>query len=448
MNFRSLILGLMLIAGVFSGCDDDLKYVGGTIQPDGDKVNVSVDSFMISASTIKVDSIYAKTSVGYLGQFYDPEYGDYKSDYINQFYCKENFKFAEKPIDGKIDSINYYILVDSHLGDSLSPMKVEVFPVVKALDRNFYTNIKPEEYCDMQTSLGQQTYSLYNVLTSKRIDTVKVSLPKELGQRFYDETISNPSSFANQEAFNKFFPGLYVTNTYGTGSVIGVAGSAMEIFYRYEATTKDKNGNDSTYIAERSEAFMVTDEVIQMNRMSSSVLEELLQPNDKYTYLKTPAGVYTRVVIPTKEIFAKVGDRIINNLPLQFKPLPSREWAFAPQPSRYALLLPEDSLKVFFENKRLPDNITSYLAEYTLSAENINVYSFSNIARLLASHKEKAPEEDLNLLLVPVEVLTTQTNTGGTEITAVNNYQRPMGMTLRKDPEVLKIKLTTSKYNK
>lgn len=446
MNFRSLVLGSILIAGLSSGCDDDLKYVGGSIQPDGDKVNVSVDSFMISASTIKVDSIYAKTSVGYLGQFYDPEYGDYKSDYISQFYCKDDFQFAEKPIDGKIDSINYYILPASHLGDSLSPMKVEVFPVVKALERNFYTNVNPEDYCDMQTSLGQQTYSYYDVVNSKRIDTIMIPLPKELGQRFYDETISNPSSFANQEAFNKFFPGVYVTNTYGTGSVIGVGLAYMRIFYRYEATTKDKNGNDSTFVAQATESFRVTDEVIQMNRMNSLVLDELLQPNDKYTYLKTPAGVYTRVVIPARDIFNKVGDRIINNFPLQFKLLPQREWAFAPKPADYVLLLPEDSLKVFFENKRLPDNVTSYLAESSLSAEKTNVYNFSNIARLLTAHKEKAPDTDLNLLLVPVEVLATQTNTG-TEMTAVNNYQKPMGVTLRKDPEVSKIRITTSQYN-
>lgn len=107
-----------------------------SIQPDGDKINVTVDSFMMTSSTVKIDSIYAKSSVGHLGEFYDPLYGEYKSDYICQFYCKEEFTFRHKPIDGKIDSVVFSMYFASSLGDTLSPMKAEVFPVVRSLDRS------------------------------------------------------------------------------------------------------------------------------------------------------------------------------------------------------------------------------------------------------------------------------------------------------------------------
>jgi len=446
MKFQSFILGLILIVGVLSGCDDDLKYVGGTIQPDGDRINVTVDSFMMTASTIKVDSIYAKTSTGYLGQFFDPQYGDYKADYICQFYSKEGFTFANEPIDGVIDSVKFTIAFNSYLGDSLSPMKAEIYPVIKALDRNYYTNINPEDYADMQNSLGGQYYTIYNTETSKRLTLVEMFLDKELGQRIYDETINNPSSFANQEAFNRFFPGLYVTNTYGMGAVLEIAGSQMSVHYRHEATTKDVNGKDSAYIANAREVFMVTNEVIQMNRMNSYGVDELLQPNDNYTYLKTPAGVYTRIVIPAKEILDRIDDRIINNLPLSFRPLPNSDWKFASKPSTYLLLLPEDSLKTFFEKNKVNDNITSYLSSYAYSeADRISMYNFSNVARLLKEHKEKAPEQNLNLLLVPVNA-SVDPYSG--RVSSVSNYQAPMGVTLRKDPDVMGVKVTTSKYDK
>lgn len=441
MKFQSLVFSLMLIVGVLSGCDDDLKYVGGTIQPDGDKINVAVDSFMMTASTIKIDSIYAKTSTGYLGEFFDPQYGDYKADYICQFYCKEEFKFQHEPIDGSIDSVKFIVSFSSHIGDSLSPMKAEVFPVIKPLERNYYTNINPEDYADMQNPLGGQAYTIYNSVTNKKLTNIEVFLDKEVGQRIYDETINNPASFANQDAFNRFFPGLYVTNTYGIGTVLTVAGSYMTIHYRYEDTTKDSKGNDSTFVANASELFMVTNEVIQMNRMSSYGLDALLQPNDDFTYLKTPAGVYTKVVIPAKDILNRVGDRIINSFPLTFKTLPQADWEFASKPPKYLLLLPEDSLKTFFENKKNFDNVTAYLG-----ALSNNTCHFSNIARLLKTHKENAPEQDLNLVLLPVQETETQ-GQGGATITGLNPYQAPMGMTLRKDPEVMGIKITTSKYN-
>lgn len=442
MKVRSLVLGLMLMAGLITSCNDDLNYVGGTIQPDSDKINVKVDSFMMTASTVKVDSIYAKTTNGYLGQFFDPQFGEYKADYISQFYCEEGFKFGREPIDGKIDSIRLYISLSSYVGDSLSPMKAEVFPVIKALDRNYYTNINPEEYCDLQNSFGGRAYTVDAVKTTPS-DSGRIIVPlaKELGQRFYDETINNPSSFANQDAFNRFFPGLYVTNTYGMGTVVKILRSYFRIYYSFEDTTKDINGNDSLFIANGLETFMVTNEVIQMNRMNSYGLDELLQPNDNYTYIKTPAGVYTRLVIPAKDILTNIGERIINNFPLVIKALPQSDWQYASAPPSNMLLLPEDSLKSFFENNKIYDNVTSFIA--TSSAYT---YNFGNIARLLKTHKEKNPDQDLRLLVVPVDV-PTQTVSYNTVVTGVNNYQAPSGVTIRKDSEVMSIGVTTSKYN-
>ncbi len=443
MRFRSLLVALVLIAGLLSGCNDDLNYVGGTIQPDGDKIDVQVDSFMMTASTVKIDSIYAKTSSGYLGHFYDPQFGDYKADFICQFYCKEGYTFAKEPIDGKIDSVEFVILFDSYIGDSLSPMKAEVFPVVKSLDRNYYTNIQPESYCDMQNSLGGQAYTIYDAVNATKSDTIRIRLKDELGQRIYDETINNPASFENQEAFNRFFPGLYITNTYGMGAALEVGASGLMIHYRYEATTTDSNGNDSTYYANTNELFIVTNEVVQLNRLSSYGLDDLLAPNDKYTYLKTPAGVYTRLVIPAKDIFNRIGDRIINNLPITIRPLPQSDWKFSPTPSSYLLMLPEDSLKTFFEQNKTDDNITSFITTYSYSSTEKNyIYNFGNVARLLKTHKENAPEEDLRLLLIPIETNASSS----TYIYYIRNYLKPSGLTLRKDSDVMSIKVTTSKY--
>lgn len=441
MNFRSLVLSVMLTAGVLSGCNDDITYVGGSIQPDGDKINVSVDSFMMTATTVRIDSLYSKSSYGYLGEFHDPLYGSYKGDFISQFYCPENFKFDIEPLDGKIDSVDFWLYLDQtmFLGDTLSPMVASVYPVTKPLDRNYYTNIKPEDYCDTKTLLGSKAYSLYDASLSRKSDTIIVRLPRELGQRIYDETVNNPSSFVNQEAFNRFFPGLYVTNSYGMGAVAGVYATTLRIYHSYRDTLTAKDGSDSVVIAKTFEPLIVTNEVVQMNRMSSMGFEELLKPNDKYTYIKSPAGVYTQLTIPAKEILNKIGDRIINDLPITVKAMPQEDWVYAGPPPTDMLLLPKDSLNAFFEKNKMHDQVTSFLA----SVSSLT-YKFSNIARLLKAHKENSPDKDLELLLVPVRLVTSRTNTGTINIDAIRNYMIPSGLTLRKEADLLNIKVTTS----
>ncbi len=58
-------------------------------------------------------------------------------------------------------------------------------------------------------------------------------MPTEFGQKFYDETINNPGTFKNQETFNEFSRGLYVTTTFGSGNILSVASSVLKIYYNY-----------------------------------------------------------------------------------------------------------------------------------------------------------------------------------------------------------------------
>ena len=97
------------------------------------------------------------------------------------------------------------------VGDSLAPMRAQIYLVDKELERDFYTNFDPLEYCDMQNSLGMQTYTAYDnsVPDSIRnatdsngdrtfIPTVTIRMPKEFGQKFYDESIKNPRIVYNK----------------------------------------------------------------------------------------------------------------------------------------------------------------------------------------------------------------------------------------------------------
>jgi len=125
----------------------------------------------------------------------------------------------------------------------------------------------------MQESMGAQAYTAYNTSISDSLRNsdgysphVSIKMPTEFGQKFYDETINNPGTFKNQETFNEFFPGLYVTTTFGSGNILSVASSVLKIYYNY--AVKSTAGKDS--LITTWEAFSVTKEVIQLSRFKNT----------------------------------------------------------------------------------------------------------------------------------------------------------------------------------
>ncbi len=452
MKNRLFILGVGLGLAILGGCNDELSEVGSSIQPDGDKSFVYVDSFQLSAKTVLMDSVYARTTSGLLGEIYDPLYGNIKSDYLCQFYCPENYQFQNTPLNGVIDSMDLRIFYSSWVGDSLTPMQVTVYPITTVPERNFYTNVDPEKYCDMQTVLGQKMYTAYDVTISDSVrngltsttytPVVRVKLPTEIGQDFYNETVNNPGSFENQDAFNQYFPGLYITNTFGSGNLLTVYQTSFFIYYRY--TVEGSAGQDS--IVNGREQFNVTREVIQLNHVANANLEPLLLPDEKYTYMRTPAGVYTELTLPITEIKETVGSRFLNNLPLTLHAMPQENWDYAFEPPSYLLLLPTDSVKGFFEQNKVENNETAFLSG--IYDSSTRTYTFGNISNLIKYQLENAPDEDLQVSVIPVSRETQSDSYSGTEYTVtLSNYMLPSGVKIVKDNDYMKVGLTTSEYN-
>ena len=161
MKIKSIILGLAGSGLLLASCNDEISLVGPSIQPESDRITVWTDTFEVEASTIKLDSVYARTASGLLGQLYDPLYGNLKSDYICQFYCPDNYTFTHEPLNGQVDSMALFIMYNNggYYGDSLAPMQAKVYEVTEPLDRNYYTNLDPADYCNLQNLIGEKTYT-------------------------------------------------------------------------------------------------------------------------------------------------------------------------------------------------------------------------------------------------------------------------------------------------
>jgi hypothetical protein len=449
MKIKLVLLGLILGIAFLGGCNDTLTEVGINTKPSTDGVEARADTFYMTAKTLMSDSVYARTTTGALGELVDPMFGTLKSDYLCQFYCPDNFSFNHTPIDGKIDSVVFKIFYNSWTGDSLTPMRVQLYQVTTPLQKDYYTNVDPKQFCDMKIPLGSKTYTAHDMTVSDSIrnssysPNIAIHMPTAFGQRFYNETINNRASFANQDAFNKFFPGLYVTTTFGSGNVINVASSEMYIFYKY--TTTGSAGQDS--IVKTYENFNVTSEVIQLNRFKNSNISHLLQPNDSVTYLRSPAGVYTEFTIPSKAIASAIDGRILSNMNLTLKAYPQDDWDFAFEPPSEILILPSDSVDKFFKSHEIENSSTAFRASYSSSTRS---YDFNNICNILKDHIEKAPDKDLRISVIPVERKVGSTSSyyygTSTYTTAINNYLQPSGVKLRINNETMRLRIVTIKY--
>ena len=115
--------------------------------------------------------------------------------------------------------------------------------------------------------------------------------------------------------------------------------------------------------------------------------------NSDYSYLKTPAGLFTEVTLPVEEIWAghekdsllaaKMTFQRLNNDTVDSRSLGT--------PSTLLMVM-KDSLYTFFEKKKLPDSRTSYLVSYNSS---YNTYTFTNLSNLITTiHNKKVKGTD------------------------------------------------------
>jgi len=467
------------IAGLMcSSCNDTLTKVGTTIQPSEDLITVYTDTFTLEAETVLLDSVFAKTTTCLLGEMYDPVYGNIKADFLCQFYCEEGYTFSPVPYEDRIDSLVLFVMYNngSWYGDTLTPMQATIYPVVNPLKRNFYSNDDPTKYCDMAHPLGSVVYTAYDRSISDSVhqitDTsdslyytphVRVLMPQELGQKLLDATLKDPAAFATQEAFNELFPGIYVTTTFGSGNLIQSYGEYIFLRFYYQTLTTGSEDQDT--VVHTYSDFTVPKEVVQINRFTNSRLEELLTPNPDYTHVKSPAGVCTRLTVPTTEIskHLDVSERFINAFSINLKFVTPDEYDFAYSPPSYLLLLPEDSVRSFFEGGKTEDNTVSFVSydgssssssTYTTQAGYATTnytYYFGNLSPLLKRHIELSPDEDLRLLVVPVNRTSSvsssyYSSSSTVYTTSITNSFALSGAKIRTDGDYMKVIVVSSKF--
>lgn len=441
MKILRLLTVLVIAALTFAACDDTTEGIGGSITNKIDNINISNSAFNVTTKSIVADSVLSRNNTGLIGKMKDPETGNYvKGDYMTQLsvlptFSVDTLDYIKQANKGSIEADSCYLLVsyNASYGDTIAPMKVTAYEMTKPMkeDKEYYSNYDAFEKGWVNEN-NQHWSSNYNLSNTSDVKNFKIYLNKKYkkdgktyknyGSYIMQTYAEHPEYFkTNFKFLHNVCPGFYIKNVGGTGNMAKIWNTEL-IFYW---TRKKTINTDSTAVSIGYNRFDGTEEVLQLNKIENDTenLKKLASKDqEKCTYLKSPAGIFTEVTLPIEDIMKGHEKDTLNTATISFPRLNNENednpYNFA-TPSTI-LMVQKDSLQSFFEKSKLADNRTSYTASYSSTGTYKNAYTFQNIANLVsAMYKNKAEGEKKNakwmdehpnwnkVVLVPVNVITT-----------------------------------------
>lgn len=432
------LASFFLASFLLVACDDTTDGIGSSLTGNTDKLEISTDTFVVTTRSVVADSVLSRNVTGYLGKVKDPETGVYlTSDFMTQFYCPEDYRFPEKDsiksvYNGNIaaDSCDIRLYYSNFYGDSLAAMKVSARELLKAIpeSKHFYSNFNPETegYVSNDGINVEKVYTLTDLDVdeatrkgSDYIPSIRIPLDKpykgynNFGTYIMHQYYANPESFKNSYAFiHDLVPGFYFKTKAGLGSMAYISLSQLNIYFKHKTKTTDSDGNERDTIITSTAAFPGTEEVLQTSYMSNSqaAINRLAEENT-CSYIKSPAGIFTEVTLPVDEILANHKNDSINTAKIVFTRINNNHsGGYALPASQTLLMVPKGEMHAFFEQNKIADYKTTFLASFSSSS---NTYTFNNIGSLVKYLYDNADRSNADwnkVLLVPVQATYTTVN--------------------------------------
>lgn len=426
---RNKFIAILTFAALMlTACDDTTDNVGISLTNSLDNLQISTDTFMVSTRSIAADSVLSRSTLGYLGKIRDPETGGYiTGNFMTQFHIQENYQFpdADKMAnkeDGMIvaDSCELRLYYDKFYGDSLAPMKLTAYEMSKPMSEanTYYSNFDPMRngYVNANGLQVDKVYTLTDQQVSEKIRwdksytkniKIKLNQPytdkdgnryKNYGTYILNQYYQHHGYFKNSMTFAQHVvPGFYFKHVSGLGAMAYIFRTQLNVYFSFIDKGKPHTGTASFY---------GTEEVLQTSTMENDrkTINELVS-DEKNTYLKSPAGIFTEITIPVEEIYKGHEKDSINAAKIQLKRINDKvKTKFALDIPKTVLLIQKDSLYSFFEHKRVADYKTSFLATYDRAN---NSYTFNNIGSVIKVMKlkkdaGKQSKEWNKLVVIPV----------------------------------------------
>lgn len=492
MKFKYL-LAIACFAMAFSACDEGTDNIGMSLTSSNDDITVSTQEFNVLTQSYLPDSVYTYNNELYLGRITDPETNTtVASSFMMQFNMMEETHLYEeastitsRDAEGKIvaDSCVIFLYFDKTktIGDTTTAMKLRIseldHPVADGIHYSSFDPVKAGYIRENGLSLSQvfayqdMTYtdSARNESSFEPHLSIRLNAPytdkngvsyNNYGTYILRNYYEHPEYFRNSYAFiHQMCPGFYVECTDGEGLMSYFTTAMFCVYYSYKDT--DDNEEYTSFLVTAS-----TNEVLQTITVKNdkAALKSLAEANNAYTYLKTPAGIFTEVTLPVDEIKSThPNDSLISvsvDFPRYNNVEPVTKYTFSAP--KKVMLIQKDSANVFFEKNRNYDNKYAF---YSVLA--MNAYSFTgsndinNLIIKMYNDRNEGLKRDPNwvekhpdwnkALLIPVSdySITSTSSSTSTPIALVNEMGVTTTRLKRGTPEdPIKLRVIYAKFNK
>lgn len=430
MNLRSFTYtaaALFSSALIFSSCEDEVSKIGGSIV--GNEVQISIDSLSlnISSECVAVNNVDARSEVCQLGRFDIPAFGSLEASYVTQLLAASSLAVPDSIGVDRVDSTKLVITMPRKLvvGDTVAPQQLTVYRLTQPLPSDIKSDFNPSGYYNANEPVNSKNYTLSGLNLQDSLFkhatnlTVNVDLPLQWGRDAFTAYRNDPQIFQWPATFCKSFPGLYIKPTFGRGAMANISSTKVMIYYHHfiernvvendVAVKKQITMKDS--IALFGSAPEVLSSSLFKYNQSASVAQAVA--NGK-KIISAPTGYTVNFIFPAKQLLEQywASDKnlsIINNLTLTF-PASSVENNYGILPPPDLLMIKKSEVDNFFNEGKVPDNLTSFRGIYSSANGR---YEFSSMRDYIVSLKDKQDslsEEDFEFCLIPIAIESESSN--------------------------------------
>ena len=414
----NVILAAAVLLGLYACTDENI----GVSITDGVSSIIEDSSFVITGHSVRNDRVQMRTSTKMLGILHADGYGDLTAEAVTMWMPSMHIDTAGIQPEW-IDSCRLKLRMpysNGFTGDSLSPMRLTVYRLNKALPSPIYSDFDPMGYYDPNDLLASESYSpssgwvevstsyATGSLVTDSVRVISVPMPVELGRELFTTYIDDPSKFSSPKAFADVFPGIYITNTYGSGHVMNIKATELDVYYHKHVWLNDTTETDSTF----NQSYLAsTPEVVSNNIIRFDIDDAITSMvNSGAAMIVAPAGYEVQVRFPIQDIIDKyqvnVGNSqaLINTLSLELPvSIPATEYDI--QPPTYLLMVKTSQKDNFINGDSLANNKDSFYAIYDAQAKSYVFTGLRNyVLNIINNQGGIATEDDINFTITPVDV--------------------------------------------
>lgn len=420
--FVSIIAAVWTVC--FNSCTDDTI---GTSISDIQSAIIQDSSFVMTGKTVRNSHLRSRSSIQLLGNINAQGYGTLSSDVVAQFMPTTTIDtVGVHGGDQWIDScfITMRVAMGDFTGDSLTPMRLSVYELNQPLPSPIYTDFNPSGYYNTGDLMGSVTYSANQMVRDTLVTTtgatsiyyeINVPVSVDYARAIFNQYKINPATFETPAEFAEFFPGIYITNSYGQGRVMNFYDIEFVTYYRkYEKRADD---TDTIYPSTKQSYMAVTPEVLYNNNIDlepDDAVRAMVEAGD--AIVMGPAGYEVEVDFPIQDIInnfkagSKDGLGVVNNLAMEL-PVEKVPNKYDIAPPKYLLMVKKSYRDEFFDKDTLTNDKDAFYAEYDASTSS---YIFGGMRDYLLDVMKKnggdVSEKDVEFVIMPIDV-TKFTNT-------------------------------------